>query len=91
MSDEFWAEDGEVLLHKRTREIWHVCMRLRDVDHDVPEYPEWARYYRLQDDTHTAEQYWAEEDLEDCFMKIGEVIDGKPRAAEELRYWYDYE
>lgn len=87
--DEFWAEKGEVLLHKRTRELYHVTRRMWDVDHDTPDYPEWGRYYRLEDDTHTTEQHWSEEDLVDCFLKVGEAVSGKPRQAEELRYWYE--
>jgi hypothetical protein len=93
MSDEseFWADHHEVLLHKRTREIYHVTKRFRDVDHDTPEYPEWARHYRLEDDTHTTREHWMEEDVTDCFQKIegGMVVSGKPVQAEELRYWYD--
>lgn len=91
MSDpeNFWAEHGEVLLHKREREIYHVTDRYWDVDHENAEHPAWGRRYRLQDETHTTEQYWCEEDLVDCFLKIGEVVNGKPVQAEELRYWYE--
>jgi len=87
--DDFWAEGGEVLLHKRTRELWHVTLRLRDVDHDAPEWPQWARYYRLEDDSHTTQAHWSEEDLSECFQKIGVVVDKKPIQADELRAWYE--
>lgn len=91
MSDpaEFWADEGEVLLKKRDRELYHVAQRFWDVDHDSPDYPGMGRYYRLWDDTHTTDQYWIEEDVVDCFEKIGVVVNGKPRQAEDLRYWYE--
>jgi len=91
MSDksDFWAKNGAVLLHKRSRELYHVCRRMIDVDGDSDDYPEMYRYYRLQDDTHTVEQYWPEEDLVDCFQKTGEVVKGKPVNAQEMEYWYE--
>ena len=88
---EFWAEEGEVLLHKRTRELYHVTLRLWDVDHENSDYPEWARHYCLYDDRHTSKQYWPEEDLVDCFMKIGQIVSGKPIQSEELINWYNHD
>lgn len=89
-SSEYWADKHEVLLHKRTRELKHVTERFWNVDQEPnEEYPEWGRYYRLQDDTHTTEEHWYEEDLKECFMKIGVVVSGKPLKADELEYWYD--
>jgi hypothetical protein len=91
MGDDFAFEDGEVLIKKRERELWHVCLRLQDVDHDPDNPGEWGRHYRLQDETHTREAYWPEEDLVDCFMSTGEAVSGKPVNAEELRYWFNYD
>jgi len=87
--NDFWADENEVLLHKRTREIWHVMKRLNDVDNDSSKYPEAHRHYELQDETHTTNQHWCEEDLEDCFAKIGVTVIGKPVQADEMEYWYD--
>jgi len=89
MSDEFWADNGEVLLHKNSREIYHVTKRLLDVDGDDDTPARWDRHYELQDSTHTANQHWPEEDLVDCFLKIGKTVTGKPVNSEDLRYWFD--
>jgi hypothetical protein len=50
---------------------------------------EWAGYYRLEDATHTAQQFMSCEDIEAEFIKIGENVDGKPQQAEELRAWFE--
>lgn len=83
---DFWAEMGEVLLHKRDRELWHVTGRYEDVDADVPEF---SGLYRLECDTHTTRMHYNAEDIEVDFMKIGEVVNGKPLQADELEYWYE--
>lgn len=88
---DFWADVDEVLLHKREREIYHVTHRFVDVDYGNLNSPErgFGKHYRLQDDTHTTEQYWCEVDVKDCFQKIGVKVTGKPIQSDELEYWYE--
>jgi len=87
----FWADEDDVLLHKRERELYHVTQRFVDVDCTQLDYPERGdgKYYRLQDDTHTTEMYWCEVDVKDCFQKIGVNVSGKPIQSDELEYWYE--
>jgi len=83
---DFWAEQGEVLLHKRDRDLWHVTDRYINVDEETDE---WAGYYRLQDKSHTTHQHYSAEDIDSDFIKTGHVVDGKPVNAEEMSWWFE--
>jgi hypothetical protein len=72
-----WAEQHEILLKKRNRELYHVTNVFVDADDK-------RIHYRLEDDTHTTEHYWVQEDLQACFLKTGESCVGKPIQSDDM-------
>lgn len=82
---DWWSEKDEVLRRKRDGELFHVLGRLENVDTGT-------RKYELHDDTHTTSEYWAAEDVQECFEKTGAVVryDKKPLHVLDGRL-YDQE
>jgi len=80
MSSAFPFVEGEVILHKCDRELYHVMNRVVDID-------DGAEFVRLYDDTHTADSWWYLEDIHDCFVSTGEVVTGKP--VQNMTEWYE--
>lgn len=67
-NDVVWAaEPGEVVMHQRKEEVWHVTKRLIDWDKNV-------KHYELWDATHTRCDYVYEEDFKDLFKTTDVVV-----------------
>lgn len=81
---DWWAENNEVIRRERDGKLFHVLGRFENVDTG-------RRRYELHDDTHTTREYWAAEDVRDCFEQTSAVVlhSRKPRQVLDGRLYED--
>jgi hypothetical protein len=73
----FWLEEGEVIEKCDNGSLWHVSERLFDVDNN-------RHKYRLWDDTHTRDEYWTQQDLQDCFKRCDVIVTHSIKPRQRL-------